>query len=60
VTHTIVGGEVICRNGVLTRVDADVAFAEGRAATAEWLSRNRTLLNESGLAARIAPELLHT
>jgi 5-methylthioadenosine/S-adenosylhomocysteine deaminase len=59
VTHTIVGGEVICERGRLTRLDADVAFAEGRAATAEWLSRNRSLLDRSGLSTRIAPELLH-
>ena len=59
VSHTVVGGEPICEHGQLTSIDPEVVFAEGRSATAEWLSRNRRLLERSGLAERIAPELLN-
>jgi 5-methylthioadenosine/S-adenosylhomocysteine deaminase len=58
VSHTVVGGEPICEHGRLVRIDPDLVFSEGRSAAAEWLSRNQKLLERSGLAARIAPELL--
>lgn len=58
VTHTVVGGRVICDHGRLTRVDARDVHADGRAATREWLSRNRALLERGGLAQRISGDML--
>ena len=57
VTHTIVGGRVICEGSHLTQVDSDEVFSAGRAATREWLSRNHELLERGGLTRRISPDM---
>ena len=57
VTHTIVGGRVICEGSQLTQVDSDEVFSAGQAATREWLSRNHELLERGGLTRRISPDM---
>jgi 5-methylthioadenosine/S-adenosylhomocysteine deaminase len=53
VTHTIVEGRVVYERDRLTLVDQEAVFADGQAAAAEWLRRNRGLIDRSALAARI-------
>lgn len=55
VTHTIVDGTVVYEAGRLTRADQDEVFAAGRAASSDWLLRNRSLIDRSSLASRIDP-----
>jgi hypothetical protein len=49
-----VDGRVVYEDGALTQVDQDEILAAGRDAAAEWLRRNRPLIESSPLAVRIA------
>jgi 5-methylthioadenosine/S-adenosylhomocysteine deaminase len=53
VTYTIVDGRVVYERGRLTLIDEDEIFDAGRDAAAEWLRRNRPLIDSTPLAARI-------
>jgi 5-methylthioadenosine/S-adenosylhomocysteine deaminase len=53
VTHTIVDGTIVYEHGRLTRVDQDVIIDEGKQAAAEWLWRNRGVIDGSALEHRV-------
>lgn len=55
VTHTIVDGRVVYKDGRLQLVDQDELFEEARRGARVWVERSRDVLTETGVIDRIQP-----